>query len=194
MQNKLYFFSRIRGSQKGGGSATWEKFPNNPVICFWERTLCCGFCGNFEGKIMDFWKKRGGNSNLKSLTTPIFVQGEVTTPFLPVHMCNISVLCLGSLCSIMVHWTPLCGVEVLIPQTVALYDAFLFIIRFMHWHMHQLFSWAVHRGLTLDMVPCDIRGAFGLTTKWLSWKISKIEFSKFHYPFRFFCHHQVHFC
>ena len=38
---------------------------------------------------MDFWKKRGGNSNLKSLTTPIFVQGEVTTPFLPVHMCNI---------------------------------------------------------------------------------------------------------
>ena len=65
---------------------------------------------------MDFWKKRGGNSNLKSLTTPIFVQGEVTTPFLSVHMCNISVLCLGSLCSIMVHWTPLCGVEVLIPH------------------------------------------------------------------------------
>ena len=120
--------------QRGGGGG------GPGVGHFRSKKLCCGFCGNFEGKIMDFWKKRGGNSNLKSLTTPIFVQGEVTTPFLPVHMCNISVLCLGSLCSIMVHWTPLCGVEVLIPQTVALYDAFLFIIRFMHWHMHQLFS------------------------------------------------------
>ena len=65
-------------------------------------------------------------------------------------MCNISVLCLGSLCSNMFHWTPLYSVKVLIPQMVALYDDFLFIIRFMHWHMHQLFSWAVHRGLTLD--------------------------------------------
>ena len=94
-------------------------------------------------------------------TTPIFVLGEVTTPFLPVHMCNISVLCLGGVCSNMVHWTPLCGVEDLIPHMVALYDGFLFIIRFMHWHMHQLFNGAVHRGLTLDTVHCDIRGAFG---------------------------------
>ena len=104
---------------------------------------------------MDFWKKRGGNSNLKSLTTPIFVQGEVTTPFLPVHMCNISVLCLGSLCSIMVHWTPLCGVEVLIPQTVALYDAFLFIIRFMHWHMHQLHCDNCSARISLQQLHCD---------------------------------------
>ena len=74
--------------------------PRPPLPPVWQKTTLfpvffCAPFPNFEGKIMDFWKKRGGNSNLKSLTTPIFVQGEVTTPFLPVHMCNISVLCIS---------------------------------------------------------------------------------------------------
>ena len=35
MQNKPWFFSLPnRGSQKGGGSAIWEKLPNNTVIFF----------------------------------------------------------------------------------------------------------------------------------------------------------------
>ena len=29
----------IRGSQKGGGSDVWEKFPNNIVFFVWQRTL-----------------------------------------------------------------------------------------------------------------------------------------------------------
>ena len=27
-----------KGGDGGGGSAIWEKFPNNTVIFFWERT------------------------------------------------------------------------------------------------------------------------------------------------------------
>ena len=37
-------FFWIRGSQKGGGSDVWEKFPNNIVFFLWERTLCIIHC------------------------------------------------------------------------------------------------------------------------------------------------------
>ena len=55
MQNKPYFFFGNRGSQKGGGSDTWEIFPKNPVFwgggrplsspacCQEKNVLCCTF-------------------------------------------------------------------------------------------------------------------------------------------------------
>ena len=50
MQNKPYFFFGNRGSQKGGGSDTWEKFPKNPVF-FWERPLVARFVSIFASLV-----------------------------------------------------------------------------------------------------------------------------------------------
>ena len=65
MQNKHNFFLNLRGSQKVGGSAIWEKFPNNPVIFLYRRTLAD--LTDIFSVLIVYWTKSSNGSTLEGL-------------------------------------------------------------------------------------------------------------------------------
>ena len=64
---KSDFFWEFKGFPKGGGggSAIWEKFPNNPVIFLYRRTLAD--LTDIFSVLIVYWTKSSNGSTLEGL-------------------------------------------------------------------------------------------------------------------------------